>query len=79
MTTERPKAQGPMVEDEEAFWGRTEQESLVVREEPGSERIYNLEERTARFGKADIRFTKRLPFTPVNSRLIDQLVGAAPA
>src|SRR5262249_16033449 len=38
---------------------------------------YDLEERTARFGEAIIRFAKKIPQSPVNSRLIDQLVGAA--
>jgi four helix bundle protein len=35
-----------------------------------------LEERTAQFGEAIIQFAKRIPQTPVNSRLIRQLVGA---
>jgi len=33
-------------------------------------------ERTALFGEAIIRFAKKIPQNPVNSRLIDQLVGA---
>ncbi len=37
----------------------------------------DLTERTARFGETVIRFAKRIPHTPVNNRLIDQLVGAA--
>jgi len=37
---------------------------------------YDLEERTARFGEAIIRFAKKTPQNPVNNRLIDQLVGA---
>ena len=37
---------------------------------------YDLEERTARFGEAIIRFAKKIPQNPVNNRLIDQLVGA---
>ena len=36
---------------------------------------YDLEERTARFGEAIIRFAKKIPKNPVNNRLIDQLVG----
>ena len=35
-----------------------------------------LGERTAQFGEAIVRFAKRIPQNPVNSRLIDQLVGA---
>ena len=38
---------------------------------------YDLEERTARFGEAILRFAKKIPQNPVNNRLIDQLVGAA--
>lgn len=37
---------------------------------------YDLEERTARFGQAIIRFARRVPQSPVNNRLIGQLVGA---
>jgi four helix bundle protein len=33
-------------------------------------------ERTAQFGEAIIRFAKRIPHSPQNNRLIDQLVGA---
>ena len=40
-------------------------------------RIYDLEERTARFGESVIRFAKRIPETSVNRRIISQLVGAA--
>jgi four helix bundle protein len=37
---------------------------------------YDLEERTAQFGEAIIRFAKKIPHNSVNSRLISQLVGA---
>src|SRR6266446_5100735 len=36
---------------------------------------FDLEERTARFGEAIVRFTKRIPRDPTNNRLIGQLVG----
>jgi four helix bundle protein len=36
---------------------------------------FDLEERTARFGEAIIRFAKKIPRGPGNDRLIDQLVG----
>ena len=36
---------------------------------------FDLEERTARFGEAVIRFLKRVPRGPNNDRLIDQLTG----
>jgi hypothetical protein len=36
---------------------------------------FDLEERTARFGEAIVRFSKKIPCDPTNNRLIDQLVG----
>lgn len=36
---------------------------------------FDLEERTAQFGEALIRFCKKVPRSPENNRLIDQLVG----
>ena len=45
--------------------------------ENGDPLNYDLEERTARFGEAVIRFAKRIPRGPDNDRLIGQLVGAA--
>jgi four helix bundle protein len=36
---------------------------------------FDLEERTARFGEAIVRFAKKLPQNPANNRIIDQLVG----
>ena len=64
--------------EEEEFWGATDENgpSRLREDKGGGERIYNLEERTAKFGEAIIRFAKKIPFTPVNNRLIDQLVGA---
>ena len=44
-------------------------------ESPGRKK-YDLEERTARFGEAIIRFAKRIPVTPVTRSLIEQLVCA---
>jgi len=45
--------------------------------EPGnSERhAFDLEERTAQFGEALIRFCKKIPRGPENNRLIDQVIG----
>lgn len=37
---------------------------------------YDLEERTAKFGEEIIKFTKKIPVTPVTQRLIPQLVAA---
>jgi four helix bundle protein len=50
---------------------------LVVREEPDEKRVYDLEERTARFGEAVIDFAKTVPQSAVTNRIIGQLVGAA--
>ncbi len=49
----------------------------VVREEPEQKRIYDLEERTARFGEAVIDFARSIPQDAVTNRIISQLVGAA--
>jgi four helix bundle protein len=46
-------------------------------ENGGVKRRYDLEERTARFGEAAIVFAKKVPVTPVNHSLIDQLVRAS--
>ncbi len=69
------KSENPRNYLEEAFWngGATS----VVREEPREKRVYDLEERTARFGEAIIDFTKTIPQSAVTSRIISQLVGAA--
>ena len=37
---------------------------------------FDPEERTATFGEAIVRFSKKIPRDPTNNRLIDQLVGA---
>jgi four helix bundle protein len=39
-------------------------------------RIYDLEERTAKFGEEIIRFAKKIPLNKITERLIPQLVGA---
>jgi len=63
---------------EEEFWGGSRETGPnEFREgDTRSERTFDLEERTARFGEAIIQFAKKIPFNPVNNRLIDQLVGA---
>jgi four helix bundle protein len=50
---------------------------LVVFEEPPDKRVYDLEERTARFGESVIDFAKTIPPSAVTYRIIGQLVGAA--
>jgi four helix bundle protein len=53
--------------------------SLVLNEMPNgngeSRHPFDLEERTAQFGEAIVRFSKKIPRDPTNNRLIDQLVG----
>jgi four helix bundle protein len=60
--------------DFDAFW-ETDEESSAVQEEPAQAPIFDLEERTAKFGEAVIDFAKLIPQEPVTNRLIDQLVG----
>ena len=60
---------------EDSFW--QESAESRVREEPETKRIYDLEERTARFGEAIIDFAKAIPQDAVTNRIINQLGGAA--
>jgi four helix bundle protein len=62
-------------DSDEAFWN--DAKTLMIREEPSDRRVYDLEERTARFGEAVIDFAKTIPQDAVTNRLISQLVGAA--
>ena len=59
---------------DDSFWNGDAE--WVTREEPGKNRVYDLEERIARFGEAVIDFAKTIPQNPVTNRLISQLVGA---
>ena len=68
----KPEDHRTRVEDN-SFWN--DMEALVVREADGGKRVYDLEERTARFGEAIIDFAKTIPQGPVTSRIISQLVG----
>jgi len=61
-------------ECDEAFW--TDAKVSIVREEPDAKRVFDLEERTARFGEAVIDFAKTIPQDAVTNRVISQLVGA---
>jgi four helix bundle protein len=53
-------------------------EDMLLRdgEVSDSGHLKKLDERTAQFGEAIIRFAKKIPAKPVNKRLIEQLVGA---
>jgi four helix bundle protein len=75
------KNQIPVVNGSTGDWGIGDTSlAMILREGMntiGAAKIYDLEERTARFGEAAIRFAKKIPQNPVNNRLISQLVGAA--
>jgi four helix bundle protein len=64
-----------VTDHETRFWHGGE--VLVVCEEPPDKRVYDLEERTARFGESVIDFAKTIPQSAVTYRIIGQLVGAA--
>src|SRR5438477_597083 len=51
--------------------------TAVVNETPNGapKHPFDLEERTAQFGEAIVRFSKKIPRDPTNNRLINQLVG----
>jgi len=59
---------------DDSFW--SDDGRVFVREEPVPTRVYDLEERTARFGEAVIDFAKTIPQGRTTSRIITQLVGA---
>ena len=59
----------------EAFWDSGS--AAVVREHADPGRVYDLEERTARFGEMVIDFARTIPQNPVTSRIISQLIGAS--
>ena len=67
------KSEGRDARDDDSFW---DDGAGLVREEPETKRVYDLEERTARFGEAIIDFAKTIPQNPVTNRIITQLVGA---
>lgn len=66
---------------ESAFWFWGEEagvEAMVMREDASAapKPPFDLEERTAQFGEAVVRFAKKIQRGPAMNRLIDQLVGA---
>jgi four helix bundle protein len=63
------------IDHETRFWN--DGGVLVVCEQPDEKRVYDLEERTARFGEAIIDFAKTIPQSAVTHRIISQLIGAA--
>ena len=69
------KSENRNISADESFW--YDDAESVVREEPAKPLVYDLEERTARFGEVVIDFAKQIPQDAVTNRLISQLVGAA--
>jgi four helix bundle protein len=63
-------------DEELAFWGLPREGQEFALSEEGEPMIYDLEERTAHFGERIILFAKKIPWSPVNNRLIDQIIGA---
>ena len=59
--------------EEDAPW--LEDRIAVVRENEASPAVYDLEERTARFGETIIDFAKKIARGPITDRIISQLVG----
>ncbi len=68
------KAETAHEDFDNAFWDSGAK--LVVREEASDNRVYDLEQRTARFGEMVVDFVKTIPQNPVTNRIIAQLVGA---
>ena len=62
--------------DELAFWGFEAPAAEMALHDAAPPLVYDLAERTARFGEMIVCFAKKIPRDPVNNRLIDQLVGA---
>ena len=69
------KSENRSISADESFW--YDDAESVVREEPAKPLVYDLEERTAKFGEAVIDFAKQIPQDAITNRLISQLVGAA--
>ncbi len=68
------KSEGRYARTDDSFW---DDGAALVREQPDAKRVYDLEERTARFGEAIIDLAKAIPQNPITNRIITQLVGAA--
>jgi hypothetical protein len=68
-----PGSNGHSEQWEEGFWGaETTASASELREVAQSKRVYDLEERTALFGEAVIRFAKKIP---PNAAMIGLLVN----
>jgi four helix bundle protein len=61
----------------DSFWNEPAESIVREKSEAQAERVYDLEERTARFGEAVIDFAKEIQQNAVTNRLISQLIRAA--
>jgi len=68
------KSETKRVDFDDAFWH--DATASTICEEPETTRVYDLEERTARFGETVIDFAKAIRQNAVTNRIINQLVGA---
>ena len=75
------KSQSPIAEDGNGAFKYPEilDGEVMLNDTPAGDSLerhaFDLEERTAQFGEAVIHFVKRIPRSPENNRLINQLVG----
>src|ERR1043166_4193766 len=72
MTNDERMTENPHSAGEDEFWH--DGAAVVIREEPAKPKIYDLEERTARFGENIIDFAKEIPRDAVTTPIIGQLV-----
>ena|SRR5437867_10128002 len=77
MTNYRISADGEPWENEKVKERCAQQggSGFELREDQPSEKTFDLEERTAKFGEMVIQFAKKMPQNSVNNRIIDQIVG----
>ncbi|HUR56596.1 MAG TPA: hypothetical protein VM029_02725 [Opitutaceae bacterium] len=69
---------GPIVAEDGREYGELDaapSEPAKIRPAAVPRHPFDLEERTARFGEAIVRFSKKIPRNPGNDRLIGQIVG----
>jgi S23 ribosomal protein. len=66
------KLEGRDARADDSFWDNG---AGLLPEEQETKRVYDLEERTARFGEGIIDFAKTIPQNPVTNRIISQLVA----
>lgn len=57
------------------YWSDASSTGALVLNEDANQHPFDLEERTAQFGEAIVRFCKRIPRSPSNDRIIGQLTG----